>query len=265
MVSANAYLGAEPIADALLAGAADRRHRPRRRPVARRSVRRSRTSAGAATTGTGSRRATMAGHLLECGAQVSGGYYADPGLQGCARPGPRRLSDRRDRRRRPLHDHQAAGTGGRIDAHTVKEQLLYEVHDPAAYLTPDVVADLARRRSSSSARTACALDGVRGHPRPATLKVNVFHEKRLAGRGRDLVRRAARRGARAARGRGAARAARRRSAPLRVDLIGVASVFGDDAGAWLAAQPHGGARDVRLRVAALHDEQRRAPSGCRAR
>ena len=52
-------------------------------------------------------RATMAGHLLECGTQVSGGYYADPGVKdvpGLARP---RLSDRRDRRRRRLHDHQA--------------------------------------------------------------------------------------------------------------------------------------------------------------
>jgi hypothetical protein len=44
-------------------------------------------------------------------------------------------------------------------------------------------------------------------------------------------------------------------APLRVDLIGVASILGDDAGAWLSAQAHGEARDVRLRVAALHDDK----------
>ena len=44
-------------------------------------------------------------------------------------------------------------------------------------------------------------------------------------------------------------------APLRDDLIGVASILGDDGGAWLAAQPEGGARDVRLRVAALHDDK----------
>ena len=48
--------------------------------------------------------------------------------------------------------------------------------------------------------------------------------------------------------------------PLRVDLIGVASVFGDDGGAWLAALPHGRARDVRLRVACAMPTQR-APSG----
>src|SRR5204862_522817 len=87
-------------------------------------------------------RATMAGHLLECGAQVTGGYYADPGYKnvaGLARVGY------------PIAEIDADGdctitkpprTGGGIDAHTVKEQLLYEVHDPAAYLTPDVIADL---------------------------------------------------------------------------------------------------------------------------
>ena len=53
-------------------------------------------------------RATMAGHLLECGAQVTGGYYADPGYKDVPGLAQCRLSDRRDRRRRPLHDHQAA-------------------------------------------------------------------------------------------------------------------------------------------------------------
>jgi hypothetical protein len=107
------------------------------------------------------------------------------------RPGHRRLL-RRPRlqgRRRPRHvgypiaeidadGHctitKPPGTGGRIDAHTVKEQLLYEVHDPAAYLTPDVVADLSEARVVELGPDRVRLDGVRGHPRPATLKVNVF-------------------------------------------------------------------------------------------
>ena len=101
------------------------------------------------------------------------------------------------------------GTGGLIDGHTVKEQLLYEVHDPAAYLTPDVVADITEARVIDLGGDRVRLEGVRGHPRTATLKVNVCHGHRLAGRGRDLVRRRARRGPRAARRRRAARAPRR--------------------------------------------------------
>ena len=173
----------------------------------------------AATTGTGSARATMAGHLLECGAQVTGGYFADPGykdvpdLAHVGYPIAEIDADGHCTITKP------PGTGGRIDAHTVKEQLLYEVHDPAAYLTPDVVADISEARvielgaGPRPRSTACA--AIRG---PPTLKVNVFREQRLARRGRDLLRRAARRGARAAgRATSCASAWRARAAARRPD------------------------------------------------
>ena len=112
--------------------------------------------------------ATMAGHLLECGAQVCGGYYADPGFKdvpGLARVGfpiARIESDG------ACTVFKADGTGGCLDEHTVKEQLLYELHDPAAYLTPDVIADIgnarvecvgaeARRSARARAIDACVL------------------------------------------------------------------------------------------------------------
>src|SRR5260221_6525652 len=88
-------------------------------------------------------RATMAGHLLECGAQVTGGYFADPGFKDV--PGLENVGF-------PIADiapdascviGKADGTGGLVTERTVKEQLLYEVHDPAAYLTPDVTADIS--------------------------------------------------------------------------------------------------------------------------
>jgi hypothetical protein len=202
-------------------------------------------------------RATMAGHLLECGSQVSGGYYADPGVKDV--PDLARVGY-------PIAEIDAdghctitkpAGTGGRIDAHTVKEQLLYEVHDPQAYLTPDVVADIGLAVLTELGPDRVRLTGVRGHPRPASLKVNICHETGWLAEGEISYA-----GVRAeARARLAAEVLRERLrdvAPLRADLIGVASVFGDDAGRWLDLQPAGVARDVRLRVALKHTDRRQA-------
>ena len=176
MVCANAYIGAEPIADALLAGADI---------VVTGRVADPSLTVGPALAHFGwarddwdrLARATMAGHLLECGAQVSGGYYADPGykdipdLAHVGYPIAEIDGDGHCTITKP------PGTGGRIDEHTVKEQLLYEVHDPAAYLTPDVVADLREARVVELAPNRVRLEGVRGHARPATLKVNVFREQ----------------------------------------------------------------------------------------
>ena len=252
MVCANAYLGADAIADALLAGADI---------VVTGRVADPSLTVGPALAHFGWRRddwdrlarATMAGHLLECGAQVTGGYYADPGykdVDGLARVGY------------PIAEIDAEGhctitkppgTGGRIDSHTVKEQLLYEVHDPAAYLTPDVVADLSEARVVALGPDRVRVAGVRGHPRPATLKVNVFCEQGWFAEGEISYA-----GPRAeARARLAAQVLRERlgALALRVDLIGVASILGDDAGAYLSMQAQGVARDVRLRVAAVHDDK----------
>ena len=253
VVSANAYLGAEAIADALLAGAdivvCGR--------VADPSLAVGPTLAHfgwARDDWTRIARATMAGHLLECGTQVTGGYYADPGYKDV--PGLATLGY-------PIAEIDAdghctitkpAGTGGRIDAHTVKEQLLYEVHDPAAYLTPDVVADITEAEVTEMAPDRVRLSGVRGHARPAGLKVNVCHATGWFAEGEISYA-----GARAeGRARLAAQVLRERLAglgPLRADLIGVASVFADDGGQWLADQPAGDAQDVRLRVALNHTDK----------
>jgi hypothetical protein len=137
----------------------------------------------------------------------------------------------------------------------MKEQLLYELHDPAAYLTPDVTADITAAEVREIAPDTVRLTGVRGHPRPATLKVNVFHEHGWLAEGEISY---AGRGAEK-RARLAAQTLRERldgCGPIRVDLIGVTSIFGDDAGRWIGAQPTGEARDVRLRVAMNHAERK---------
>lgn len=256
VVSANAYLGAESIAQALQAGA---------QIVVCGRVADPSLTVGPALAHHGwalddwdrLARATMAGHLLECGAQVSGGYYADPGVKDV--PGLARLGY-------PIAEIDAEGhctigkppgTGGLLDSHTIKEQLLYEVHDPRAYLTPDVIADIGTAQVTALGPDRVRLTGVRGHARPATLKVNICHQTGWLAEGEISYA-----GARAeARARLAADVLRTRLqglGPLRADLIGVSSVFGDDAGRWLGAWPGGDARDVRLRMALRHTERAQA-------
>lgn len=255
MVSANAYIGAEAIAAALDAGA---------QIVVAGRVADPSLAVGPALSYFGWRaddwdriaRVTMAGHLLECGAQVCGGYFADPGFKDV--PGlhavgyPIAEIDRDGHCVIGKADH----TGGLVSLATVKEQLLYEVHDPAAYLTPDVVADISQARLKEVGPNRIALTGVRGHARPDTLKVNVCHEGGWLAEGEISYA-----GPRAeARARLAAEVLRQRlpDLALRVDLIGVVSLFADDAGEMLHATPAGNSRDVRLRVAASHVDKAQA-------
>jgi hypothetical protein len=252
IVSANAYLGAEPIAAAIDAGAD---------VVVTGRVADPSLVVGPAmahfgiASGDWNRlgRFTMAGHLLECGSQVSGGYFADPGRKDV--PGMENIGF-------PIAEldgeggcviGKAAGTGGRVDARTVKEQLLYEVHDPAAYLTPDVTADLSGAEVRELGPDRVELAGVTGHARPERLKVTVCHgggwlaEGEISYAGQGAERRA----------RLAADTLRKRleGLRLRIDLIGALSLFADDDGRLLDRWPAGDGRDVRLRVAAAHPDR----------
>ena len=89
-------------------------------------------------------KGTLAGHLLECGAQVTGGYYADPAykdvpdLWNVGFP-IAEIFDNGD-----LTITKLAEAGGMVTPATVKEQIVYEIHDPCSYLTPDVIADFSQ-------------------------------------------------------------------------------------------------------------------------
>ncbi|WP_251863228.1 acyclic terpene utilization AtuA family protein [Achromobacter sp. Marseille-Q4962] len=113
------------------------------------------------------------GHLLECGAQVTGGYFGDPGYKDV--PEPWNLAF-------PYADVDADGTaeigkvdgtGGCIDLRTVKEQMFYEVHDPARYITPDVVVDFTTARLEQVGENRVRVGGIAGRPRTSTLKVSI--------------------------------------------------------------------------------------------
>ncbi|UEM24723.1 DUF1446 domain-containing protein (plasmid) [Skermanella mucosa] len=203
---------------------------------------------------------TLAGHLLECGAQVSGGYFADPGRKD--------VPDAHDIGF-PIAEMtadggftitKAAGTGGCVTPATVKEQILYEVHDPAGYLTPDVVLDITGVTVEQVGPDRVAVAGARGRPRPETLKATVCYEGGWLGEGEISY---AGPNA-AARARLALDVLARRIPPgcaWRGDIIGVTSVFGDDAGRRLDGHAGAAGDDVRVRLAVAAPDRRSAERG----
>lgn len=116
---------------------------------------------------------TLTGHLMECGMQITGGYFADPGYKDVPRLAECGF---------PIAEVEADGrftitklpdTGGCVTPATVKEQLLYEVHDPAAYLTPDVTADFRAVSVTQTDADRVQLQGASGTQRPEKLKVTI--------------------------------------------------------------------------------------------
>ena len=188
---------------------------------------------------------TLVGHLMECGMQVTGGYFADPGVKDV--PNLAQCGY-------PIAEVQADGsavitkldnTGGCVTTATVKEQLLYEVHDPTRYLTPDVTADFSRVEVVAAGLDRVRVSNASGTTRPASLKVTVGFDGGFQGEaGVSYAGPAAQE-----RGQMAAEIVRQRMArldgkvDLRVDLIGASSLF---ATAGLRATD---AQDVRLHVA----------------
>jgi hypothetical protein len=116
----------------------------------------------------------VAGHINECGAQASGGnclidWENVPDLAGIGYPVIEAHADGTF----VVTKHD--GTGGRIDPAVVKEQLLYEMGNPAEYITPDVVADFTTIRLEPAGENRVRVAGVRGRPRTDRLKVSIAY------------------------------------------------------------------------------------------
>ena len=113
---------------------------------------------------------TVAGHLIECGAQATGGlwinWYEAPDLANVGYPIAEIDEDGTMRITKP------EGSGGAVNIETVSEQLLYEVGDPAAYLTPDVVADFTTVTLREVGRDVVQIDGARGKAATESYKVS---------------------------------------------------------------------------------------------
>ena len=126
---------------------------------------------------------TVVGHLLECAGQLTGGYYADPGIKDV--PDLANLGF-------PFADvtedgtaefGKLDGTGGVLNEATCKEQLLYEILDPAAYLQADVAADLRHVRVEAVGSNRVRVKGGTGRAPTDTLKVSIGYSDGFIGEG----------------------------------------------------------------------------------
>ncbi len=198
---------------------------------------------------------TLAGHMLECTGQLTGGCFADPGMKdvedlaGLGYPFADVTPDG------AITLGKTPGSGGRLDRATCTEQILYEMHDPAAYITPDCVLDITGVTFRQDAADRVAVLGAAARPRTPTYKVVVGYFDGYIGSGEmgyagpNAVARA-----RLA-GEVVAERLRRRGftySEYRVDLIGMTSLHGDD------GSPKPEPYEVRLRIAARTENRRAA-------
>jgi len=190
-------------------------------------------------------RATVIGHLLECAGQVTGGYFADPGkkdVPGLAHLGfPFAAVDADG----SAFISKVPGSGGLVTLATVKEQLLYEVTDPAAYITPDVVADFTGVRLTDLGGDRVHVTGGRGLPRTPTYKASIGYRAGWLGEG-EISYAGANARARAELAAAVLRERLEDELPqVRYDLIGINAAHRSDFGANI--EPY----EVRVRVAGL--------------
>src|SRR5882672_8035411 len=259
LLSANAYLGAGPMAEALSAGA-DVVITGRASDPALFLAPMIHAFGWAMDDWNLLGKGTVAGHLLECAGQITGGYFADPGYKDI--PDLARLGF-------PIGEvgedgslvvTKVAGSGGAVTAQTCKEQLLYEVHDPARYLQPDVVADFSHVTVEEIAPDRVRISGGQGTTRTDTLKVSVGYVDSFIGEGQISY---AGPGA-LARGRLALEIVRERlkltgvaASELRFDLIGVDSLHGPQVSA-RARESHNEPYEVRVRITGRTENLREA-------
>lgn len=196
----------------------------------------------------------VAGHLLECAGQVTGGYFADPGRKDVPDlwnlPFPILTFDEEG----TMWVEKLPETGGLLSEETVKEQLLYEIQDPENYFTPDVIADFSKITVAAQEDGRVQVDGIGGKKKTGLLKVSVGYEDGFIGTGEISYGGAGC----VARARLAEEVIRKRLdmlgmkyRELRTDLMGIDSLYG------AASRPFEtpNLSEVRLRVAARADRQ----------
>ena len=173
ILSANAYIGAFPLAEALATGADV--------VIAGRSTDTALTLAPMVhefgwQPGDFDKLAagTIAGHIIECGAQCSGGncqvdWTTIPDMADIGYP----IIEAEPDGTFTVTKHETAG--GRVHSDTVKEQLLYELGDPKRYITPDCIADFTSIHLEDTGPNRVRVSGIKGGPKPPTLKLSISY------------------------------------------------------------------------------------------
>lgn len=128
-------------------------------------------------------QAVVMGHLLECAGQITGGYFSDPGCKDVPGLGRLGFPFAEVRQDGVFVVTKVPGSGGMVTPATCKEQFLYEIHDPSAYITPDVVADYTGVRMTRIGKDRVQVAGGKGRPRTDTLKVSIGYVDGCIGEG----------------------------------------------------------------------------------
>ena len=200
---------------------------------------------------------TMAGHLLECSVQVTGGYFADPGRKDVPRLAELAYPFADVGLDGSITIGKPSGSGGRLDRMTCTEQALYEIHDPRRYITPDCVLDITDLSFEELGPDRVRVRGPRAAPRTDTLKVVVGYSDGWIGSGEVAYA-----GIHAIeRARLAADIVKERfhldggqAGEIQVDLIGMTALHGDTGRAQDRPEPY----EIRLRIAARCPDKRSA-------
>lgn len=195
-------------------------------------------------------KATIAGHLLECAGQVTGGYFCDPGFKDVDDLWNLGFPIAEFSEDGGLVITKLEGTGGLVSEMTCKEQILYEIQDPHSYFTPDCIADFSQVSVCQEGKDRVRIHGVTGRKHNGLFKVSVGYKDCFIGEGQISYG-----GTTAlARARLAGDIIRKRLEicgcqydELRIDEMGVNSLYKDAVSSHICQAPP---VEVRLRVAA---------------